>query len=294
MPSKKTTGLGRGLGALIPQKPVVVGQETKGVERIVEKTVDSGRPLRLPVGEVHANPQQPRTVFSHAELEDLMNSIKEHGILQPIVVTPRPEGGYEIVAGERRFRAAKMLGLDVVPAVVRETDNQRDKLVLALIENVQREDLNPLEEARAYDRLSQEFGYTQEVIAQSVGKARSTVANAMRLLDLPTEIQEALAAGAVAAGSARAILALPDANQQMALFRKLVAKRLTSRETERAARRAGASTRQDPFLAAAEEELRNALGTRVEIKRHGHEGSIVVSFYSDEEMQGLLSRLRKC
>lgn len=254
--------------------------------------MDSGKPLQVPLTAIHANPQQPRTVFNHDDLEDLMNSIKEHGVLQPLVVTPRAEGGFELIAGERRFRAAKMLGLEHVPAVVRETDDQRDKLVLALIENIQRADLNPLEEARAYDRLAREFGYTQEAIAKSVGKARSTVANTMRLLDLPTEIQEAIAAGAVAAGSARAILALSDAKSQMEFFRKLMAKQMTTREVESGVRREGGSSRKDPNVTAAEESLRNVFGTRVDIKKRGQEGSITIAFYSDEEFQSLLRKLQ--
>ena len=299
MTTKKPGGLGRGLGALIPSGPVAksVGDkpvETRIVERIVEKEVETGRPLRLSVTLLRVNSQQPRTVFNGDDMEDLVNSVREHGILQPIVVTPGGDGTFEIVAGERRFRAAKAAGLTEVPAIVRETEDSRDKLVLALIENIQRSNLNPLEEARAYDRLSREFGYTQEVIAKSVGKARSTVANLMRLLDLPVEIQEAIATGIVPAGSARAILALPDVDSQLAFFRKILKKQMSTREVERGVRKEGGATRKDAGTAAAEEELRQALGTRVEVKpaRGGkREGHIVISFYSEEEFESLFRKL---
>jgi ParB family chromosome partitioning protein len=312
--SKKPGGLGRGLGALIPQKQATSGVPAQGasaasaaptpapriievekvVERVIEKSVANGKPLMMPIDRVRANPNQPRTVFNHGEIEDLANSIKEHGILQPLVVTPVSDGDFEIIAGERRFRAAKLAGLDIVPIIVHETDDQRDKLVLALIENIQRADLNPLEEARAYDRLSREFGYTQEVIAQSVGKARSTIANIMRLLDLPVEIQEALASGMVAAGSARAFLALPDAESQLAMFRKMMKERhATTREIERATRQDAGKPPRDPIAAAAEEQLRTVFGTRVEVKKKAGAGSIVISFYSDDEFNQLMRQLNR-
>ncbi len=282
--AKKFTGLGRGLGALIPQKSVASSDTTSVAE------LQTGTPLEIPLTSIVANPEQPRTHFKHQELEDLMNSIREHGILQPITVS-QVSGGYEIIAGERRFRAAKMLGLATVPVFVRETDPQ-DKLVLALIENIQREDLNPLEEARAYNRLFSEFGLTQEAVAQQVGKARSTVANTVRLLDLPEEVQEAIAAGIVPSGSARAMLALPDTESQLAFFRKLVAGGMTSREAEAGVRSAGGRSRKDPAVLADEEMLRNKLGTRVEIKKRNGQGSVVISFFSDEEYKEVVDKLR--
>ena len=285
--TKKFSGLGRGLGALIPQRPVA-SLASSDATSVAESP--TGIPLEIPLTAIVANPEQPRTHFNHQELEDLMHSIKEHGILQPITVS-LVAGGYEIIAGERRFRAAKMLGLATVPVFVREADPQ-EKLVLALIENIQREDLNPLEEARAYERLFTEFGLTQEAVAQQVGKARSTVANTVRLLDLPEEVQQAIAAGIVPSGSARAMLALPDTESQLAFFRKLVAGRMTSREAEAGVRSAGGRSRKDPSVLAVEEELRNKLGTRVEIKKRNGQGSVVISFFSDEEYADVISKLR--
>jgi ParB family chromosome partitioning protein len=297
MPTKKLSGLGRGLGALIPQKPIVAASASamSAAATAVGSGDESARMhvgvFNVPVSEIVANPEQPRSVFKHQELEDLMNSIKEHGILQPLTVSPRAGGGYEIIAGERRFRASKMLGLESVPVVVRDAD-QHDKLVLALIENLQREDLNPLEEARAYERLVGEFEMTQEQVAKSVGKARSTVANTLRLLGLPEEVRDAIAAGIVPAGSARAMLSLPDRESQLAFFRKLVEGNFTTRDVEAGVRRAvGREVKKDPALLGAEEQLRAALGTRVEIKKHGGKGNFTISFFSDEEYEGLLRKL---
>ena len=292
---KKTPGLGRGLGALIPQagqgntssapsRPSAVAEK--------ESVSDKGSVLELAVDKIETNPDQPRRVFSHAELEELMESIKEHGIIQPIVVTPSSGGKYGLVAGERRYRASKMLGLDKVPVVVREVNSDQDRLVLALIENIQREDLNPIEEARAYERLSDEFGFTQEQISKSVGKGRSTVANTIRLLGLPEEIQSAISAGVIPAGSARAILALPDNKSRLAYFKKLTNKKLTTREIENEVKRENGKAPRDPVSDAIEGELRQSLGTKVDIKRKGEVGSISIAFYSEEEMNELVRRLK--
>jgi ParB family chromosome partitioning protein len=298
-PPKKLTGLGRGLGALIPQRAPASSSDAGSAEgssvTVATETrherVESG-PMQVPISAIMPNPDQPRVQFKHAELEDLMNSIKEHGIIQPLTVSMRPGGGYELIAGERRFRASKMLGLTHVPVTVRIADSTQ-KLVLALIENIQREDLNPLEEARAYARLISEFDMTQEMVSKQVGKARSTVANTVRLLDLPREIQDAIAAGIVPAGSARAMLALPDTHEQLKFFKKLVTGKMSSREAEAGVRKAGGNSRKDPSLLAAEEELRGAFGTKVEIKNRKGKGSIIISFYSDEEFGGVMKKLRK-
>lgn len=299
MPTKKFSGLGRGLGALIPQKPITAASASAmsaaatAVGSGDEATSSNVGIFTVRVSEIVANPEQPRAVFKHQELEDLMNSIKEHGILQPLTVSPRQGGGYELIAGERRFRASKMLGLERVPVVVRDAD-QHDKLVLALIENIQREDLNPLEEARAYERLISEFEMTQEDVSKSVGKARSTVANTLRLLALPEEVRDAIAAGIIPAGSARAMLSLPDTESQLAFFRKLVAGNFSTRDVEAGVRRAvGRETKKDPATLGAEEQLRVALGTRVEIKKHAGKGTFVVSFFSDEEYDELLRKLSR-
>jgi ParB family transcriptional regulator, chromosome partitioning protein len=305
--AKKFSGLGRGLSALIPQKkdapvggsvpsPRVMAALTpvSADSRSDEPKTDrrDGRPFEIPLAAIVANPEQPRAQFRHQELEDLMNSIKEHGIIQPLTVSRLPGGGYELIAGERRFRAAKMLGLATVPVTVRSTDDSTNKLVLALIENIQREDLNALEEARAYGRLISEFGLTQDMVAKQVGKARSTVANTVRLLDLPREVQDAIAAGVVSAGSARAMLSLPDTASQLKFFRKLIAGKMSTRDAEAGVRSAGGQTRKDPAVLGDEETLRRTLGTKVEIKKRNGQGSIVISFYSDEEYGEVLGRLR--
>ena len=294
-PKKTSGGLGRGLGALIPQKPVAA--ITPGIAGAMPTAAvqPDGRPLHVKISDIIPNPEQPRTVFKHQELEDLMNSIREHGILQPLTVSKRPGGGYELIAGERRFRASKMLGLETVPVVVRDGDSDMNqKLVLALIENIQREDLNPLEEARGYQRLVEEFGMTQEEVSKRVGKARSTVANSMRLLALPQEVRDAIAAGQVPAGSARAMLALPDEESQLTFLHKLLAGNLSTRDVEAGVRRTlGKEVKKDPALLGAEEQLRVSLGTRVEVKKQGTKGQIIISFFSDEEYAELLRKLSK-
>lgn len=295
----KTSGLGRGLGSLIPtrQEPAKAAEPAKPAAKPAAAAPAKPAPgadiLQLPIKDIRANPEQPRTAFRHRELEDLTNSIKEHGIIQPLTVAACQDGSYELIAGERRLRAAKLLGLDKVPVMVRQGAKcgQQDKLVLALVENIQREDLNPLEEARAYERLTGEFGLTQEAVAKQVGKARATVANMLRLLDLPEPIQAAISTGAISAGSARAILAIKDDRGRLTFFRKLMKQGMTTREAEAGARRKGGRSRKDPAVAAAEEQLRGKLGTRVEIKKKGEKGSVVISFYSDEEYASLLKRL---
>ena len=294
--AKRPSGLGRGLGSLIPDKSSEENQSRRpsaaGVP-VAPQTV--GQAVHeVDLGQIVANPDQPRVAFRHHELEDLTNSIKEHGILQPLTVSPTDDGTYELVAGERRLRASKLAGLKTVPVIIRRVQAQ-ERLLLALIENLQREDLNPVEEAAAYQRLSEEFSLTQEEIAKQVGKARSTVANALRLLDLPNEIRQAIADGAVAAGTARAILSLRDDESRLAFFRKMLDKGMTTRQAEAGTRRSGARRqKKDPAISAAEDRVRDRLGTRVEIKKKGSKGSIVIGFYSDEEFEKLVSRLEKC
>jgi ParB family transcriptional regulator, chromosome partitioning protein len=333
--AKKFGGLGRGLGALIPQKDdrtsppqtppsraaVVIGA---GERAIIPPAAASAQPVdaapalvqpvvarpqaeatptplapqpasaantEVPVHLIVPDPNQPRKNFKHRELEDLAQSIKEHGIIQPITVAKRADGKYDLIAGERRFRAAGMLGLTKVPVTFRAAESQ-DKLLLALIENIQREDLNPIEEAEGYRRLITEFSLTQEDVSRKVGKARSTVANTLRLLDLPQEIRDALAQGIIPAGSARAILSLKDSASQIALFKKLVAEHLTTRDVEQGVRRrSGREQRRDPMIAALEEQLRDSLGSRVDIKSRAGRGAIIISFFSDEERDNLTKRL---
>ncbi|OGL74439.1 hypothetical protein A3C96_02775 [Candidatus Uhrbacteria bacterium RIFCSPHIGHO2_02_FULL_60_10] len=286
----KPTGLGRGLSSLIPTKPVASAAAASTAVAVAPASAGNGV-LEVPIGEIVANAEQPRLTFGHQELEDLMNSIREHGIIQPLTVARREAGGFEIIAGERRFRAAKMLGLAKVPVIVRQAKRD-DKLILALIENIQREDLNPLEEAGGYRRLMEEFGLTQEDVSRQVGKARSTVANIVRLLELPLEIREAIADGRLAAGSARAILALKDDASRLRFFRGLVKEKMTTRQVEAGTRRLAGGGRKDPAIAVVEEELRDKYGVRVEVKNRGGRGSISLQFFSDEEYDTLLAKMR--
>ena len=289
--NNKLSGLGRGLGSLIPTKTERPSAASAGAAATADLRQDN-KVIFVPVADISVNPEQPRSVFRHNELEDLTNSIREHGIIQPLVVSPKSGGGFELIAGERRLRSAKLLNLPTVPVLVRPASS-RDKLLLALIENIQRQDLNPLEEARAYAKLVSSFNLTQEGVAQKVGKARSTVANAMRLLELPEEIQQAISAGTLAAGSARAILSLKDERSRLAFFHKLIGRKVSTRQVEAGVGRSGAKRHKDPAVLAAEEQLRRKLGTRVEVKKRAGKGAIVITFFSEEEYQSLLGKLQR-
>jgi ParB family chromosome partitioning protein len=276
--------LGRGLGSLIP---------TKKVSEVVTSVVGRQEIKEIPVDEIVPNPHQPRRRFAAPELDDLISSIKEHGILQPLVVT-FCDGRYEIVAGERRWRAAKALGLKTVPAMVRDATKQQ-KLEWALIENLQRSDLNPLEEALAYRALMDEFNFTQEEAAARVGKSRPAVANTLRLLELPEYIQDALREGKITKSHARVLLSESSLAKQKELFQTMLTGKVTVRSAEHAVatRRPGLAHghRVDPNLAAHEKRLQEILGTKVEIRERGGKGIITVHFYSREDLMELLSRL---
>ncbi len=232
-----------------------------------------------------------------ARIEELSRSIKSQGVIQPIVVR-KAEKGYEIIAGERRWRASQMAGLLKVPVVVRDIPEDR-LLAVALIENIQREDLNPIEEAMAYRRLADEYNMTQDQISDAVGKDRSTVANVMRLLKLPREVRENVGAGALSMGHARALLSLPDEAAQLQVSREVVSRNLSVRETEGMVKKAvePAKPREEPqkdvHTRAAEEKLRFALGTRVRIVRKGKAGRIEVDFTSEDELHRLYEQLTR-
>jgi len=276
----KRKALGRGLAALIP--------EPEG-----EPLPAPGALAEVPVDRLDPNPFQPRAAIDPERLAELGASIRASGIVQPILVRRRGER-YQIIAGERRWRAAQALGLASVPVTLREVPDEQ-LLELALVENIQREELTPLEEAHAFQRLSAELGLTQEEIARRVGRDRTTIANTLRLLRLPRELRELLAKGALDAGHARALLALEAVEDQLALGREAARRGLSVREVERRAalrrapRRKGA--RPDPNTGAAEERLRRALGTRVRIARRGKGGAIRVEFKSEAELQRLYELL---
>jgi ParB family transcriptional regulator, chromosome partitioning protein len=278
MADTKRSALGKGLSALIPDAP----EPQPGV---VEVDVDRLRP----------NQYQPRRGVDDTRLDELASSIKAHGVIQPIVVR-RVDGEYHIIAGERRWRAAQRAGLTRVPVVVREVSDKdpHNVLEMALIENIQRENLNAIEEGLAYRRLGEEFGLTQDAIATAVGKDRSTVANVVRLLKLPDEIQQEVAAGRLSMGHARALLALADESSQLALARDILARGLSVREAESLVRKAQepasppapqkAPPPPDVHTRAAEDTLRLRLGTRVRIVRRGQKGRIEIDFVSEEEL----------
>jgi ParB family transcriptional regulator, chromosome partitioning protein len=271
--------LGRGLSALIPSRD----GESSGAQEI-------------PLSEIRANPNQPRRDVENASLEALATSIADHGVLQPILVTETLDG-YRIVAGERRVQAARLAGLERIPAVIRQLAD-REQLELALVENVQREDLNPIEEANAFRQLHQEFGLTQDEIARQVGRARTTVTNTLRLLELDDGVQAAVADGRLSEGHARALIGLP-AVQQLQLVAVIVDNGLSVRQAEELARRlreprpANGKTalRNDPDLDRVEEDLRNALGTKVSVARGRNGGRIVIEYYNDEDLGRLYDRL---
>jgi len=280
--AEKRPALGRGLSALIPDSPTPVASSA---DRSLEIDTDLLRPNKF----------QPRTHIDDERIEDLSRSIRANGIIQPIVVR-KLDDGYEIIAGERRWRAAQRAGLLKVPVVVREIPEDR-LLAVALIENIQREDLNPIEEAVAYRRLADEFHLTQEQIADAVGKDRSSIANYVRLLRLPQEVRGNVASNTLSMGHARALLGLSDEAAQLRVARDVVSRNLSVRETEALVKKASSPEAKktakatDVHTRAAEDKLKLALGTRTRIVRKGKGGRIEIDFVSEDELQRLYERL---
>ncbi|HWQ60038.1 MAG TPA: ParB/RepB/Spo0J family partition protein [Candidatus Fimivivens sp.] len=251
---------------------------------------------RVPVGDIFPNPHQPRLRFDEEKLRELSESVREHGVLQPIIVSPLSDGKYELIAGERRLQATKLAGIADIPVIVRDAD-ERQKLELAIIENIQRHDLDPVEEARAYARLMDEFGLIQEEVAKKMGKSRSAVANTVRLLTLPVEIQRAVSEGKISEGHAKALLSLTNPEKQRALFEMIVKSGLTVREAEAKVHETQIRTHMrhvpslPPWIAEKAERISSALGTKVAVKPVGKGGRIVVEYYSDEELDQIVSRI---
>ena len=276
----RSPALGRGLGALIPQR-------SSGAAAVAD----------IPLARVAPSPHQPRRHFDDAGIEELAASIREHGVLQPVLVTETLDG-YQLIAGERRVRAARLAGLDHVPALIRQLAD-RDQLEVALVENVQRADLDPIEEALAYRQLVEEFGLTQERVAERVGKARATVANTMRLLDLHPDVQAAIADGRLSEGHGRALGGL-GVEGQAHVLRTVIDQGLSVRQAEELVRRlreprpaatTPAAKRLEPDLERVEDDLRRRLGTKVSLSRSRKGGRIVIEYYSDEELGRLYERL---
>jgi ParB family transcriptional regulator, chromosome partitioning protein len=278
-------GLGRGLEALISGGQAIRGR--------------SGAPGRVPIDAIHANPEQPRREFDESELDSLAGSIRRYGVLQPLIVVPE-ESGYRLIAGERRLRAARRAGLADVPVTLHDEPGAQDSLALSLIENIQRHDLNALEEAEAYRRLVDEFQVNQEDVARRVGRTRAHVSNTMRLLSLAAAVQGALLSSAISAGHARALAGLPHGAQEDTL-RRVLRDDLNVRQTEQLAqtaaqanetpRRRRARPDQDPETLELERQIRDALQTRVSLRRRRKGGRLVIDFYSDGELDRLYRRI---
>lgn len=294
--SRQRRGLGRGLGALI----VNTDSQQQTSDSKSSSDADGGGVRNVDIDHIRPNPRQPRTEFDDASLAELAASIREHGVLQPLIVTQAPEDRseqYWLIAGERRLRAAQLAGTGQVPVIIREASGQQ-LLEWALVENLQRADLNPLEEASAYLTLTKDFSLTQAEIANRVGKSRSAVANTLRLLQLPPAVQQAILAQQITAGHARALLTLPDENLQLEALEQILARDLSVRQTERLVKRMidqlnepdapvpAQSTQPDSHHEFLENSFRTALGTRVNLNRNADgSGRLIVHFYSDEDLE---------
>lgn len=277
-------GLGRGLGALLGD--------------LTEEPESTGGLKTLPLHKIEPNPNQPRRDFDDEELEALAESIRQHGIIQPLTVREMPNGYYQIIAGERRWRASRLAGLDEVPVVIMEADD-RKAMELALIENLQRQDLNPIEEAEGYERLMKQFGLTQEQVAKRVVKSRSAVANALRLLALPTEVRTMVSEGEISGGHARAVLAVNEADKRVEAARQMVG--LSVRQSEALAKRMNKKPVEKPeqspevsvdYIAELEKELEGALGRKISIQQGKHSGQLTLEYYGAEDLERLSEALR--
>ena len=290
-------GLGRGLDSLIPKKVNKIFVSKTGDSIVnVSGQDESLSVIQVSPSEISVNPYQPRKRFSDAHIDELVESIKIYGIIQPLIVTKKEEGGYELIAGERRWRSAKKLELATVPVIVRDADRQ-EKLEIALIENIQREDLNPIETAISYRKLVDEFNLTQVELAGRVSKSRSSVANSLRLLNLPEEIQNALSDGRVSEGHGKIILGLENEVKQMSLFRKILHDGMsvsdTSFESKVTKNSKPKKEKQVNFQDKDREVvIREFFGAKVEIKRKGSGGQVVIDFYSDDELEEIVNKLK--
>ena len=298
----KKGGLGRGLDALFADVPVTAPETNKKAEKKeneeVAEAAAEDRVNYIKIHEIMPNVNQPRKTFNEDKIEELADSIREHGIIQPIVVRKKKKG-YEIVAGERRWRAAMKAGLAEVPCLLKELTDEQNMLI-AIIENMQREDLNPIEEAEGLHQMVSTFGLTQEQVSKSVGKSRPYITNALRLLKLPEYIREKLAEGVISAGHGRTLITVEDEDLRRQLFDKIVAEGLSVRETEKLvaelgkpAKKKPAKKIKNPDTAHVEEELKVILGTKVNIVEKGKKGKIEIECYSRDELNRLIELLKK-
>ncbi|MBN1384858.1 MAG: ParB/RepB/Spo0J family partition protein [Elusimicrobia bacterium] len=275
--------LGKGLEALIPE----IGNALSTTSESVEGTI------KIPINQIKPNKYQSRAKFDETELKDLAASITEHGLVQPIIIsTKREDGIYELIAGERRWRAAKLAGLSEIPAIVK-TVSEKESFILSLIENLQRKDFNPVEEANGYKRLMTEFGLRQEDLAATLGKSRSAIANIVRILTMPKNIQDAISEGKIREGHARAIAAIEDPLKQKLLLEKIINQHLTVRDAEKISQKVRISpSKKDSDVIAIEEELQKILGTKVEIKYRGGKGKLIISCASLGDLNRIIDILR--
>lgn len=284
MPNPKKKALGRGLGSLIQEAQTETGSNVSGQEN------------KVSIQEIHPNPNQPRTHFNETQLQELSESIREHGVLQPLLVRKNPEG-YEIIAGERRYQAAKLAGIEELPVIIKDVDDQ-EMLALALIENLQRSDLNPIEEAKGYRQLIQASGMTQEALSKAVSKSRSAITNSLRLLDLPEVVQDMLYDGKLSAGHARAILAVPFEDARIKLAEKVVAEGLSVRATENLAPlfsvgdtpKAPRPVTPQSYKKAAR-VLRQVFNTNVRVKATRGKNKIEIEFKDEDDLARILTQV---
>jgi len=287
---KKQRGLGRGLSALLPDTPIFIDEGNQGSEQV----------LQLELDQINPNPHQPRQFFAEEKLAELAASIKEHGLLQPLIVTESERGRYIIIAGERRWRAAKSIGLTQVPCIMRSLEQQHMQ-ELSLIENIQREDLQSLEEAQAYRDLLDQYNYTQEDLAARLGKSRPHIANTLRLLNLAPQFQEMLRRGALSAGHARAILSLPDGHKQALLAERIIKDSLSVRQAEQLAQKLREtrpapmpkqpSSPQHPIYIDIARRLKEKWGVKVAVNDKKGRGQIIIDYYSEDDLQRILDSL---
>ena len=302
--SAKKMGLGRGLNTLIPKAPIVDEEDVEQVKKKVsrssktKKKEETKKELTLPIDKIEPNPDQPRNQFDEDTLQELADSIKQYGMLQPILVTPKDDF-YEIIAGERRWRAAKAAGLKEVPAVLKEYSRQ-EAMEISLIENVQRADLNPIEEALAYKRLLTEFNLKQDEVAERVSKSRTAVTNSMRLLKLSPRVQQMIIDDMISTGHARALLAIDDEEQQFILANKIFDEKLSVRETEKLVKalknpkkEVKKEKSEHTFIYEnIEEQIKNIMGTKVSVNQKANgKGKIEIEYYSEEELERIYDLL---
>lgn len=297
MATVKKGGLGRGLDALFADVPVKEPAAEKNQNEKISAD-DRDRVQYIKIHDIMPNANQPRKTFNEEKIGELADSIKEHGIIQPIVVRKR-EKGYEIVAGERRWRAAIKAELSQVPCLVRELNDEQNMLI-AIIENMQREDLNPIEEAEGLRQMSETFGMTQEQISKSLGKSRPYITNSMRLLKLPDYIRDSIAEGQLSAGHGRTLITVTDEKIRRELWQRIVSEGLSVREAEKLSssgekhkkKKPAASKKKIPDVLRVEAELKEVLGTRVSINKKGSKGKIEIEYYSSEELERLIEMLK--